>query len=207
MIIKWLGHSCFKISCDGESVVIDPFQPGSVRGLRDINEEAQMVLCSHMHGDHNYTGGVKLIESKNNVFTVETLNTYHDDKKGKLRGENLVHIITTLGYKVVHMGDLGCDLTDQQYALLNDVDVLMIPVGSVYTIDGKKAAAIAKRINPKVIVPMHYSDEKFDYDVLDNVFKFTQYFDNVIYLTTDTLEFSDELENEVIVFDYPNPVV
>lgn len=202
MVIKWLGHSCFKITDLGQSVIFDPFCDNSVAGYRNIREEANLVLCSHMHGDHSGTSCVKLLESAHQVFNVDYINSYHDDKKGQLRGENIIHVVWDDGFKFAHLGDLGCDLTDEQYQKLQDLDVLMIPVGGYYTIDGKKAAAIAKRINPKVIIPMHYHDKELGYDVLSDVFAFTKYFEKVTYLTTDTLEFSDELSGEVIVFDY-----
>lgn len=203
MLIKWLGHSCFKLEESEESLVFDPFADGSVRGYRDIREEANVCLCSHMHGDHNAAKNVKLVESERDVFQLELIRTYHDDKKGALRGDNTIHIVTVEGYRVAHLGDLGCELTDEQYYQLRDLDVLMIPVGGYFTISGRKAAAIAKRIAPKVIIPMHYRTENYGYEVLSTVDEFTKYFDKVTYLTTDTLNFTDELDGEVVVFDYP----
>ena len=45
--IQWLGHSCFRVECQGYAIVLDPFEPGSVPGLRDIQQTADQVLCSH----------------------------------------------------------------------------------------------------------------------------------------------------------------
>ena len=60
MQIKWLGHSCFRVECQGYALVLDPFEPGSVPGCREIQEVADQVLCSHEHHDHNYRAGVTL---------------------------------------------------------------------------------------------------------------------------------------------------
>ncbi len=202
MLIKWLGHACFRVDDMGESVVFDPFAPGSVPGCRDICETANMCLCSHQHRDHNYTEGVEIVERKTKFFQIETIDTYHDDAKGTKRGPNRIHIIESEGFKFAHLGDLGCDLTQDQIEKLKGTHVLMIPVGGYYTIDGKQAADLVKKINPHVVIPMHYRGEGMGYDVIGPVTDFTRYFENVLWLTTDTFEFSDELDGEVVVLDY-----
>ena len=42
MIIKYIGHSCFKILDEetGYSIVFDPYEPGSVKGFGDIKDAA-----------------------------------------------------------------------------------------------------------------------------------------------------------------------
>lgn len=49
-------------------------------------------------------------------FTVETVSTFHDDKKGSLRGENAIHILRAEGMTLVHCGDLGHELSEKQLA-------------------------------------------------------------------------------------------
>ena len=74
MLIQWLGHACFKITVNGESLIIDPFEDGSVPGYRPIRESANMVLCSHMHHDHNAVGNVRLLPA-GREFEVERLES------------------------------------------------------------------------------------------------------------------------------------
>ena len=76
-------------------------------------------------------------------FTVETVSTFHDDKKGSLRGENAIHILRTEGLTVVHCGDLGHELNEKQLA-------------AVKGCDAKTAKKVADAIAPRVLVPMHY---------------------------------------------------
>ena len=38
------------------------------------------------------------------------------------------------------------------------MDILLIPVGGVYTIDAQGAAKIAASLEPKIVIPMHYAD-------------------------------------------------
>ena len=103
---------------------------------------------------------------------------------------------------MVHLGDLGCMLDEDQIEKIKGCHVLMIPVGGYYTIGPETAKIIVEKTSPKVIIPMHYRSDDFGYDVLKTVYDFTKYFEKVIYLTTDTFQFSDELDNEIIVLDY-----
>ncbi len=41
---------------------------------------------------------------------------------------------------------------------LKQVDICMVPVGGIYTIDSEKARRMMAQIEPKVIIPMHYRD-------------------------------------------------
>ena len=204
MLIKWLGHSCFKITGDYESVVLDPFGDGTVSGYRPIREEANMVLCSHLHGDHNAVGNVHLIPMTREEFSVERIESFHDDKQGRLRGENTIHLLEADGYRLAHLGDLGCKLTADQIEQLKDLDVLMIPVGGYYTIDADQAADIVRTLRPRITIPMHYRSGHQGYDVLAEVDQFTRHFDKVLYLASDSLEISDELQDEIVVLDYPH---
>ena len=87
MEIIWHGHSCFEIVEDGYSIVIDPFQPDSCgAAFAPIDLEADEVLISHDHRDHNYREGVKLRSGRKSPFTITTLETYHDPLKGRMRG-------------------------------------------------------------------------------------------------------------------------
>jgi len=57
---------------------------------------------------------------------------------------------------IAHLGDLGEVLTEKQIIDLGDVDILLIPVGGKYTINGSQAAEVVRQIGPRLIVPMHY---------------------------------------------------
>ena len=47
MKITWIGHSCFRIEEDGYSIIIDPYEDGSVPGLAEVRETADAVICTH----------------------------------------------------------------------------------------------------------------------------------------------------------------
>ena len=179
MKITWIGHACFKVEHDEASVVLDPYSDGSVPGLLPVREQAGMVLCSHGHGDHNAAGNVEITGEPGEGFKITKIDTYHDDKKGKLRGRNIIHILEKEPWKIVHFGDIGCPLTPEQADLLKGADVVMIPVGGYYTVDAQEAAQIVRAISPKLIIPMHFRGESFGFDVISTVEPFAAMFPNV----------------------------
>ena len=167
MIIKYIGHACFKImdAETGYSIVIDPYEPGSVPGFGDIRDAASEVLCTHDHFDHNYTGAISVEEKGDSPFDVKCIDTWHDEVKGKKRGPNRIYIIThkNSGEKLIHYGDIGEVLSDllagENEGLLADADIALIPVGGTYTYDKDEALDLIEKTAPKMVIPMHYRAE------------------------------------------------
>ena len=190
MRITWIGHSCFKLESGGYSIVLDPYEDGSVEGLSPVREKADMVLCTHEHGDHNFRAGVEIVSSSATPMNVETLESFHDDVHGTKRGSNKIYIISDGKARVAHLGDLGCYPDDIES--LKGLDVVMIPVGGFYTIDGKCAAKIIKEIKPRIAIPMHFRspDNAFGFDVLSTVDDFLSEFDEFLRLDSSTIDTS-----------------
>jgi len=162
MKIEYLGHSCFRVD---ESLVIDPYQDGSVPGLPPLRTTAVKVLCSHEHADHNGRECIELVPGECD-FEIEEVPSWHDDQGGALRGPNMIFVITKNGEKLVHLGDLGHFPNEEQLAKISGADYLLIPVGGYYTIDAKTAAEICKAAEPKQVIPMHYRTETSGYQEL-----------------------------------------
>ena len=116
MNIIWLGHSCFVVESAGWRIVLDPYY---VETYPALHIEADEALCSHGHRDHAFLEAVTLSgrDKSESPFTVETVSTFHDDQKGSLRGENAIHILRTEGMTLVHCGDLGHELNEEQQGL------------------------------------------------------------------------------------------
>ena len=204
MELKWLGHSCFRITHGGYSLVIDPFEPGCVPGLSDVRERANAVLCSHGHHDHNWVQCVELTCGGESPFTIETLETFHDPEGGALRGGNTIHVISAGGVRVAHLGDLGCDLTDGQVKQLGRLDAVLCPVGGYYTIDARQAFDLVNRLDAGLVIPMHYRSASFGFDVIGTVDEFTSLFpaERVRYLPGDTVTVSGGEDFMVVVPAY-----
>jgi L-ascorbate metabolism protein UlaG (beta-lactamase superfamily) len=177
MEIKWYGHASFRITTEnGTRIIIDPYEPEFKDGLLTygrIEEEADIVVTSHGHGDHGYTkdirGTFELIE-KEGAFSlrgtaVRTFPTFHDNARGTARGENLVTVIAADGLTVAHLGDLGHALDEEARRKMGPVDILLVPVGGLYTIDAATAAQVMKDIGPAITIPMHYRTAKCQFPI------------------------------------------
>jgi len=154
--LRWLGHACFELKYKDFTVVFDPFQDNYVRGFGALDVAADLVLCSHFHNDHGAAHVVRPLEGHENPFRVTGIQTFHDPEQGALRGENVIHLLEADGFRVAHLGDIGCELTPEQLDQLQDLDVVMIPVGGFYTIGPDEAWDLIEAIQPRVIIPMHY---------------------------------------------------
>lgn len=162
MEITWLGHSCFKIRGKQTTIITDPYSPDLGYSLGKLN--ASIVTVSHQHPGHSFTAGVggdpKAITGPgeyeiSNVLVIGVA-TFHDEDRGKIRGGNTAYLIEIDEISVCHLGDLGHVLTDEQVEELGNVDVLLVPVGGVSTIDSQVAAEIVRQLEPKAVIPMHY---------------------------------------------------
>jgi len=171
MKITWRGHACFVVESGGYEVILDPYH--EVTGLPDISGTANEALCSHGHHDHSYLDELRLLGGAS-PFTVEKLDTFHDEKEGALRGKNTVHILSAEGLRVVHLGDLGHPLSEEQMRALGTIDVLMIPIGGTYTLDSAQAAQQAAQLNARIVIPMHYRFSEHGYEVLESVEAFVE---------------------------------
>ena len=164
MLIRHIGHAEFLIETENAvRIVTDPYDAGCGYPIRSVG--AEIALVSHHHHDHDAVEnlqGKPVIIDQAGLYTPEegvritAVRGYHDDEQGAKRGETLLFLIETEGLRIVHLGDLGEMLSDEQVSILHDPDVLMIPVGGFYTIDGRQAQGTAARLNAKVILPMHY---------------------------------------------------
>ena len=169
MKIKWLGHASFLITSDaGTKIITDPYFTGGDLSYGEIKKLADIVTVSHDHADHNNVAAVQgnpyVVTGKLPVETrgikFNGILSWHDDKVGMLRGENTIICFEVDGIRLCHLGDLGHQLSDWQVAELGTVDILLIPVGGFYTIDAKLAGQLCDRLKPKVIIPMHYKNDK-----------------------------------------------
>lgn len=201
MKITWIGHSCFKIESKGYTIITDPYEDGFVPGLKPLRESADMVLCSHEHGDHNARSLIKIGEGQTCPFTVEKMETWHDEVKGAKRGPNTIRIVNDGDIRLAHLGDLGCEPEEEQIQKLRGLDVCLIPVGGHFTIDGKQAAKLVQLIKPRLVIPMHYRDSKgrFGFDVISTVKDFTKHMDSVHVMEDSWISTDQMPEYQVIV--------
>ena len=179
MQILWKGQSCFQIVASPSKqetlkIVIDPYDEEI--GLKLSPLEADIALFTHDHHDHNNIKAIKgPLRSRDSEAStpflianpgeydakgafIQGIFSYHDEQEGKERGANTIYTIEVEDMRICHMGDFGQkELSAEQLEAIGDVDVLMIPVGGVYTIEAKTASRIVNQIEPKIALPMHYA--------------------------------------------------
>jgi len=183
--ISWHGQSFFTIkSSKGTVIVTDPHQIvqyGRLMGLK-----ADIVTMSHLHNDHTQLGVIENIKDKDikiipglkgggtntawNIVDekikdvhIRSVGVYHDSEQGMRFGKNTIFIFEVDGWRIVHLGDLGHQLSPAQIKAIGPVDVLMIPVGGIYTLNGSEAKRVVAQIKPKeYIFPMHVGTKIYD---------------------------------------------
>jgi len=162
MEITWLGHSCFKLRDKQAMLITDPFSPDLGYSLG--KQSADIVTLSHQHPGHSFAQGIdgnpKVVTGPGEYEISNTLiigvPTFHDNEKGIKRGKNTVYLIEMNEVSICHLGDLGHVLADEQVEELGNVDVLLLPVGGVSTINAPVATEIVRQLEPKIVIPMHY---------------------------------------------------
>ena len=172
MKLEWLGHACFRLTAqDGTVVVTDPYDDSVGVPMKPI--EADLLTMSHEHHDHNcmdcVQGSPEIARGLDSAAVgganTWALASWHDEQQGALRGPNAIRIFEVDGLKVVHMGDQGCMPPEDVLEELSGADVMMIPVGGVYTVDAAGAKAILDRTHPCCVIPMHYRSADCLYDI------------------------------------------
>ncbi|MFO7674969.1 MAG: MBL fold metallo-hydrolase [bacterium] len=177
MKLKWLGHSAFLlVAADGTRLLTDPYVAGSYDGALGygrITEPADGVTVSHDHPDHagfaTLPGNPRLVngtgEFSIGAFTVRGFHSWHDGENGAKRGANVIYVFEADGLRVCHCGDLGHALGADLATAIGAVDVILVPVGGVYTLDARGAHTVARQLEARVIVPMHFKTSRLGFKI------------------------------------------
>lgn len=181
MDIIFLGQAAFKLKGKTATIIIDPFYP-DFTGLKLPKDlTADIAISSHSHQDHSnldaITGDpVKITgpgEYEIKGIAISGTQVFHDKVGGSERGKNTAYNIHIDGLNVVHLGDLGHQLTEEQVEEIGATDILLVPVGGVYTIDASEAAQVVASLEPKIVIPMHYKlpGLKFELEPVESFLK------------------------------------
>lgn len=173
--LEWWGQSMFRLlSPRGADIAIDPFGEIGYRIPERQEVGVGIVTISHEHPDHNNPdlaqanvvlrgltddGWAQIDQRPTRDVRIRTVPSWHDDSRGAERGRNAIFIFETGGLRIVHLGDLGHRLTQEQIDAIGPVDVLLVPVSGFFTIDAAGATKVMKQLRPRVTIPMHYKTE------------------------------------------------
>ncbi len=165
MDVLWLGHACFLIKGKDKTIITDPYHPDL--GYHLGERKADIATLSHFHPGHSYIEGVagdpRQIKSPGEYEIggafITGVASFHDDKKGDLRGKNTIYVIEMDGVTLCHLGDLGHPLGPHLIEELGDVGILLVPVGEGNTIPVDVAVETVRQLEPAIVIPMHYRME------------------------------------------------
>jgi L-ascorbate metabolism protein UlaG (beta-lactamase superfamily) len=197
MKVEYLGHSAFVITSDsGLKIITDPYTRSPSLTYGEITESADIVTISHDHLDHcnpaAVRGSPQVVKGAGRVVVkgieFNGIASYHDEARGRMRGNNTIFCFDVDGIRVCHLGDLGHLLDNRQVQEIADVDILFIPVGGNFTIDARAASQVCNQLKPSVIIPMHYKTER-GIPGIAGVDEFLKGKDNVTRLDRSEVEF------------------
>ncbi len=170
--LRWLGHACFLLrSPTGVHVLIDPLNDALGYPAPAL-PEIDLVLVSHEHADHANVqlapGRPKVVRGVSadlwhagevrlgDVTVTVIAGAYHDDVQGAARGRTALLSVAVGDIRLLHLGDLGHVLDANLIAQTRGHDIVCVPVGGHFTLDGAGAAEVIDQIAPRVAIPMHY---------------------------------------------------
>lgn len=182
--LRWFGHSYFVLTTSAGTRIA--FDPHAISEYGTQMVAPDIALITHQHNDHNRVEVFSNADSKElkifqgvnakgrntewaNIDTtfknvkIRSVGLYHDQEEGKKRGKNSAFVVEVDGLKFCHLGDLGHELDAEQAKAIGPIDVLMIPVGGIYTINGEEAKKVVKTLKPRLfIMPMHYATKVYN---------------------------------------------
>src|SRR4051794_11267851 len=174
MTITWYGHAAFLIETAGLRIILDPYRSPDSGGYEPIDEPADIVAVSHENDRyHSHLGqivppfevvrGLELPEGGSEVRGIrfEAVRVFETPEKLPEDEVTILHFRSE-GLHVVHLGDLGHALTEDEVAPLRGADVLLASAGGPPTIDFPEVPALIEAIGPRMIVPMHYLTPKIN---------------------------------------------
>lgn len=167
MEIEYKGGNCVIITTKKATVVVDPKL--SAIGLKDQAVKAQVQLVTQPQ--FGVETKESLIFQAPGEYEVENVSIKgipaqaHMDAKGEGLRATMFRI--TVGeVTIAVIGHINPDLSEDQLEALGVVDILILPVGgNGYTLDATGAIQLVKAIDPKVVIPTHYSDPQTSYEV------------------------------------------
>ena len=169
MVITHHGGQCFKVTLGGLTLVFDPIAKGGT--LPASRFGADMVLVSRNHADMNgieeVTYGEKVPfaitgpgEYERQGIVVQGFLSYsgYGLAKGQEKAVNTIYSVQLEDMTLVHLGALAdADLLKEARENIDDIDVLFVPIGGQGVLSPDDAHKLAVSLEPKIIVPMHWS--------------------------------------------------
>lgn len=180
MEISWFGEACVRLRAREGTVAADAYR--TVVGPTGRGLTADIATYSHPDADLGSGGDGRSREpghtrssvirptSLDRAFAldgpgeyevhgvlVNGVRTYRDDAKGAERGGNVAFVYELEAIHVVHLGDIGHLLTEDQLGEIGSVDVVCVPVGG--SLPAARAAELVAQLDAKLVVPLAHGTD------------------------------------------------
>jgi L-ascorbate metabolism protein UlaG (beta-lactamase superfamily) len=174
MEITWYGLSCFRLIDRGKaSIITDPYS--SKLGLAPLKVRGDVVTISHDAPGHNFDGGVSgrrhTLSGPGEYEIGGVFITGISTIEEVGQTQNLLFLFDFGDITIAHLGDMSKVPTQTQTEALEQVDVLLVPVGGGKSLNAAKAAELVSMLEPSIVIPMHYKIPKLKID-LESVDRF-----------------------------------
>ncbi len=176
MEITWYGLSCFRITeRKYASVVTDPYS--NKVGLPPLKLKSDVVTVSHDASGHNNLGGISgyqhALDGPGEYEIGNVFFTGIATRNGAQASSNIAYLINFDSISVAHLGDIQKVPTQTQLEALEQVNILLVPVGGGNSLNASKAAEIVSMLEPNIVIPMHYQlpSLKVDLEGVDRFLK------------------------------------
>lgn len=166
--VEYKGGNAVVITTKKVQLVFDPAV--SLIGGKDvsINEAIELLTSERFIGKN---GKPKLAISSPGEYGIADVSITGVAARRNIDSED--QKMTDTMYRVVIgdvriavIGNVDPKLSDEQLEMLGVVDMLILPIGgNGYTIDPADAATLARQIEPRAVVPVHYDDPSLKYEV------------------------------------------
>ena len=108
--------------------------------------------------------------------------------------DNAMYRFTLGGVRVLHFGDVGNQLTDEQLVQMQGADVAIVPTGGPPTIELDALCEALEEIKPKITIPMHHALPGCKFPKMLDVEDFTNHFpaESVVWCEEEEVELSPD---------------
>jgi hypothetical protein len=166
MDISYRGGSSVVLSTKKSTLYVDP--NGALVGLKNPNLADAVALVTEAR--YSLDGARLLIDSPGEYevgdFSIHGIGARRHIDAPDAQMQSTIYRIETSELRIGLLGHIQNKLSDEQLEEIGVVDVLIIPVGgNGFTLDPHDASLLARQIDPKVVIPVHYEDTDVKYDV------------------------------------------
>lgn len=169
--IEYKGGNTVVITSKKAKIVTDPKL--SVNGLKDVIVNDAIEIATESRFATNSTDAKLLIEGPGEYGVADfdirgiAAQRHLDSDSQPLLGT--IYRIEVGDLRIGLIGNIYEKLSEDQLEELGIIDILIIPVGgNGYTLDSVGASNLIGKIDPKVVIPIHYSDKTLKYEVEQN---------------------------------------